>query len=291
MPQPQQCGIRATSVTYTTAHGRHCQILGPLSKARDQTHILMDPGQILPLHHNGNSITRLLKGFSPTEARSLCNALSSLVSPRPSPRPLSSLPRTTPLLITEVCGVLVRPSSLPLYIKPSHCFYCLTFSFWLKSSTICLLRDFTVSNGEGGKEQALEKMDRTVVTIFSRHWFGLFPLSQVSLCSANQKITEEMRVGARCKKEPFLSTLILYFMSYLQELQSTIHLEISNKTHLHSYPPTGNDGRTSLCSGCTHHNVWTALVSVSVNRHVKRLWKTLYLREESWTFIFLKVQW
>ena len=45
MPQPQQCQIRAVSVTYTTAHD-HARSLTPLSKARDRTHILMDPSQI-----------------------------------------------------------------------------------------------------------------------------------------------------------------------------------------------------------------------------------------------------
>ena len=40
-PQSQQFRILATSATYTTAHGQ-CRILNPLSKARDQTPILMD---------------------------------------------------------------------------------------------------------------------------------------------------------------------------------------------------------------------------------------------------------
>ena len=36
---------------------RQHQILNPLSKARDQTHILMDTGQVLnPVNHNGNSL-------------------------------------------------------------------------------------------------------------------------------------------------------------------------------------------------------------------------------------------
>ena len=40
-----QCGIRATSATYTTAHGER-QILNPLSKARDGTCNLMVPSRI-----------------------------------------------------------------------------------------------------------------------------------------------------------------------------------------------------------------------------------------------------
>ena len=35
---------------------QQCQILNPLSEARDRTHILMDPSQVLnPLSHKGNS--------------------------------------------------------------------------------------------------------------------------------------------------------------------------------------------------------------------------------------------
>ena len=41
MPQPQQVGVQAASATYTTAHGK-ARIFNPLSKARDQTHIVMD---------------------------------------------------------------------------------------------------------------------------------------------------------------------------------------------------------------------------------------------------------
>ena len=43
-PQPQQ--IRAESATYTTAHGT--PISDPLTKARDQTHILMDNRLVSP---------------------------------------------------------------------------------------------------------------------------------------------------------------------------------------------------------------------------------------------------
>lgn len=68
-----------------------------------------------------------------------------------------------------------------------------------------------------------------------------------------------------------LSALILYIINYLEWLKWTIYLEITNKTYLHSYPPMGNDDQILLYSGCTHHNVWTSLVSVSVNRHVKKL--------------------
>ena len=54
-PQPQQCQIQAEFMTYTTAHGnacdlRHssqkCQILTPLSEARDRTSNLMVPSWI-----------------------------------------------------------------------------------------------------------------------------------------------------------------------------------------------------------------------------------------------------
>lgn len=84
-----------------------------------------------------------------------------------------------------------------------------------------------------------------------------------------------------CKNEASTSTLILYSISYLEQYKSTIYLEITSKTYLHSSPPMGNDGRISLYSGCTHHSVWTLLVSVSVNRHVKRLQKALDLRQKS----------
>ena len=43
--QPQQCQIWAASVTYTTSSWQHW-ILNPLSKAGDQTCILMDTSQI-----------------------------------------------------------------------------------------------------------------------------------------------------------------------------------------------------------------------------------------------------
>ena len=39
--QLTQLGIQAVSTTYNTAHGK-CQILNPLSKASDQTHIFSD---------------------------------------------------------------------------------------------------------------------------------------------------------------------------------------------------------------------------------------------------------
>ena len=47
------CGLHHSS--------RQCQILNPLSEARDQNHILMDTSQILnPLSHSGNSSVRFL---------------------------------------------------------------------------------------------------------------------------------------------------------------------------------------------------------------------------------------
>ena len=45
-------------------HSWRCQILNPLSKARDRTHVLMDTGQIsFPLSHNRNSLFILLKNL------------------------------------------------------------------------------------------------------------------------------------------------------------------------------------------------------------------------------------
>ena len=41
----QQHGIRATSMTYTTAHG-NARSPTPLSEVRDQTQILMDTSQV-----------------------------------------------------------------------------------------------------------------------------------------------------------------------------------------------------------------------------------------------------
>ena len=50
-----QCGVQAMSVTYTTAHG-NARSFNLLSKARDQTCILMDMSQVCNLlSHNGNS--------------------------------------------------------------------------------------------------------------------------------------------------------------------------------------------------------------------------------------------
>ena len=54
IPQPQQCRIPASSVTYTTANGQRPS-LDPLSKARDRTCNLLVPSGLFPLRHNGNS--------------------------------------------------------------------------------------------------------------------------------------------------------------------------------------------------------------------------------------------
>jgi len=55
-PQPQQCRIWVASTTYTTAGG-NSRSFNPLSKAGEQTHILMDTSQVLNLlSHNGNSL-------------------------------------------------------------------------------------------------------------------------------------------------------------------------------------------------------------------------------------------
>ena len=74
-PRPQQHRIQTTSATYTVAiatwdpsctcnlhHSlQQCQILNPLSEARDRTLILMDTSQVRNLlHHNGNSLQFLL---------------------------------------------------------------------------------------------------------------------------------------------------------------------------------------------------------------------------------------
>ena len=51
------CGIRATPVTYTTAHGKG-RILQRLSEARNQTRIPTDTSWVRARHrlgHNGNS--------------------------------------------------------------------------------------------------------------------------------------------------------------------------------------------------------------------------------------------
>jgi len=54
-PQPQQHQIQAVSATYTAVHN-NARSFNPLSKARDQTCILMDISQVLkPLSHDGNS--------------------------------------------------------------------------------------------------------------------------------------------------------------------------------------------------------------------------------------------
>ena len=54
--KPEQCRIWAASVTYITAHGNTGSILNPLSKARDQTFILMDTSRVLNLlSRNRNS--------------------------------------------------------------------------------------------------------------------------------------------------------------------------------------------------------------------------------------------
>ena len=48
-PQPQQCWIRAASVTYTTAHGSAGSLTHWASQARDWTCILIDTG---PVHYH-----------------------------------------------------------------------------------------------------------------------------------------------------------------------------------------------------------------------------------------------
>ena len=44
--QSQQCGIRASSATYTTAHANAGRILNPLSEDRDQTRNVMDANRV-----------------------------------------------------------------------------------------------------------------------------------------------------------------------------------------------------------------------------------------------------
>ena len=62
--RPQQCRIQATSETYTAAHG-NTWYFNPLSKARDQTCILMDTSRVLNLlSYSGNSRkSKLLNGW------------------------------------------------------------------------------------------------------------------------------------------------------------------------------------------------------------------------------------
>ena len=54
-PQPQQCQIQASSMTYTTAHGN---VGSPTTEqTQGSTHILMDTSQVLnPLRHNQNPL-------------------------------------------------------------------------------------------------------------------------------------------------------------------------------------------------------------------------------------------
>jgi len=51
---------------WPTPQPQQCQILNPLSEARDQTRILMDTSQVRnPLSHNGNSLrVKILTLFS-----------------------------------------------------------------------------------------------------------------------------------------------------------------------------------------------------------------------------------
>ena len=63
-PQPQQCRMRATSSTYTKAHG-NAWSFNPLSEARDQTHVLMDTSWAPnPLGHSGNFLYSVLSHFT-----------------------------------------------------------------------------------------------------------------------------------------------------------------------------------------------------------------------------------
>ena len=59
-PQPQQCRIRATSVTYTTSLQQHW-ILKPVREAMDQTHILIDTKSGNPLSHNKTPIKHFIQ--------------------------------------------------------------------------------------------------------------------------------------------------------------------------------------------------------------------------------------
>ena len=61
MPAYTTTQIPAASSTYTTTCWQ-CEILNPLSKARDKTHNLMDTSQVLnPQSHNRNSLSFNLK--------------------------------------------------------------------------------------------------------------------------------------------------------------------------------------------------------------------------------------
>ena len=49
-------GVEPEPHLWPTSQPQQCQILNPLSEAKDQTHILVDTSQVLnPLSHNGNS--------------------------------------------------------------------------------------------------------------------------------------------------------------------------------------------------------------------------------------------
>ena len=55
-PQPQQYQIQVESATYAAACSNECQVLNPLSEARDRTHILRTLCWVLNrLNHNRNS--------------------------------------------------------------------------------------------------------------------------------------------------------------------------------------------------------------------------------------------
>ena len=70
MLQPQQCGIRAVSATYTTAHS---QILDPLSTARDRTRVLMDTSRVRsPLSHGRNTLISI--SAATAQQDTLCEA-------------------------------------------------------------------------------------------------------------------------------------------------------------------------------------------------------------------------
>ena len=63
-PQPQQCQIQAASVAYATAQG-NTGSFNPLSKARNQTHILEDTSCFFfPLSHNRNTSLLLFLPWS-----------------------------------------------------------------------------------------------------------------------------------------------------------------------------------------------------------------------------------
>ena len=116
MPQPQQQKIWAISVTYTTAHG-NAGFFNPLSKAGDQTHILLDTSWFRFCHDENSK-----KFFFPWRACFTWYSIQGLrilwhMSESPSFWQLSNIPLYNTIYIY-----------IYIYI---HFFFFFLFFFWL----------------------------------------------------------------------------------------------------------------------------------------------------------------